>query len=174
MTAPGTPTGRDYRCIRIIAIISLAVLAAVGVANVLVSPPVAPRVNVRWADGVTDEERVRLESRLQLLAGERREGTTWAYDLGNPSWLAVRALIGEPAVADTHYINRRFGMVSADAPRGTTPLTGGALSAWRDSTAARWIARVAVWLLVVSTLWLVTNGRRVRARSVSDSAPSHS
>ena len=163
MTSLRTSAAADHRRIRRLAAGSLVVLAGIGALYLLVPPSVAPRVNVRWADGVGDTERVAHESRLRLMAGERREGSTWAYDLGDPSWRGVRALIAEPAVADTHYLNRRFGVVSRDAPAGTTRITQGALSAWRDSAVAAWMARLAFSLLIVSGLWLATSGRSVRS-----------
>jgi hypothetical protein len=142
-------------------------LAAVGLVRLLVPPAVAPRINVRWADGVSDADRDRLESRLRLVAAEQREGTTWVYDLADPSWRGVRALVAEPAVADTHYVNRRLGIVSSDAPAGTTRIARGALSQWRDSPAAGWIVRLSLCFFVVSGLWLLINlGRNPLRTSV--------
>jgi hypothetical protein len=166
LRAAGTSATPDHRRIRGLAIGSLIVLAAAGAVHVSVPPALAPRVNVRWADSVTDAERARLESRLQLFAGELREGTTWAYDLGDPSVGGVRALVTEPSVADTHYVNRRLGTVSSDAPAGTTLIARGVLSRWRDSPAAPWAARLSASCLIVSALWLLINarGRRVERR----------
>jgi hypothetical protein len=127
--------------------------------RLLAPPSIVPRINVRWSDNVTEADRVRLETDLRLLAGEQREGTTWTYDLGDPSWRGVRRLIAEPTVADTHYLNRRFGLVSRDAPEGTTRLSAGALSRWRDSAIAGWTLRLSLALFVVSTAWLAINGR---------------
>ena len=157
-----TPAALDHRRIRLLAVGSLIALAAVGAVYLFVPPAVAPRINVRWADGVSDAARARLESQLQLFAGEPREGTTWAYDLGDPSWRGVRALIAEPAVADTHLVHRRFGIVSSAAPAGTTRIAGGTLSRWRDSPAAGWIVRLSLCWLIVSAFWLVTSGRTIR------------
>jgi hypothetical protein len=162
---PGTPAAPDHRRIRRLAIGSLVALAAVVALRLVVPPEIAPRVNVRWADGVGDEDRVRLESRLQLLAGERREGSTWAYDLVDPSWSGIRALVGEPAVADTHYVNRRFGIVSSDAPAGTTRIARGPLSQWRDSPVAAWAVRLSLSFLIVSGAWLLVHARGRRLHS---------
>jgi hypothetical protein len=141
---------------------SAIVLVLTLAARLLAPPSIVPRVNVRWSDNVTEADRLRLETDLRLLAGEQREGTTWAYDLGDPSWRGVRRLIAEPAVADTHYLNRRFGLVSRDAPKGTTQLSAGPLSRWRDSAVAGWTVRLSLALLVVSTAWLAVNGRTTR------------
>ena len=152
----------DYRRIQVLAIASAIVLVGTGLIRVFASPSVAPRINIRWADRVSDLERATLEQQFRLHEGERREGSTWAYDLRDPSWPAVRALIAHPAVADTHYINRRFGMVSADAPRGATRLPPGGLTGWRDSFIVEWAGRLALSILLVSLVWLAMNGRTAR------------
>ena len=164
MRPDGTSAAPDHRRIRRLAAGSLMAIAVLGAVHLSVPPSVAPRVNVRWADGVTDADRARLESRLQLFAGELREGSTWAYDLGDPSWRGVRTLIAEPAVADTHYLNRRFGIVSSDAPAGSTRIARGALSRWRDSPAVTWILRLSVSCLIVSGIWLLVNARGAVSR----------
>jgi hypothetical protein len=164
LSAAGTPASRDHRRILGLAIASLIALVAVAAMWLFVPPAVAPRVNVRWADAVSEAERWQLESRLQLYAGEQRDGSTWAYDLGDPSWRGVRRLIGDPAVADTHHVNRRFGIVASDAPAGTTRLAGGALTRWRDSTATSWVARVSLSFLIVSTCWLLVTRAQTRVR----------
>src|SRR5688572_8848545 len=103
--------------------------------------PVAPRINVRWTDSITDAARAGVEHRFTLYAGERREGTTWSYDLGNASRANIQALLAHPAVADTHYLDRATSTVSADAPRGTTFITENPLRRWRDSRTADWLVR---------------------------------
>ena len=152
----------DVRRIRVLAAASLIVLAGCGLVRIFALPSVAPRVNIRWADRVGDEERALLEQQFRLRAGERREGSTWAYDLRDPSWSAVRALVAHPAVADTHHINRRFGFVAADAPHGTTRLPSGGLTGWRDSAVVEWAGRLAFSILMVSVVWLATTGRTAR------------
>jgi hypothetical protein len=156
------PSMSDFQRIRILAAASVIVLAGCAVLRIVALPSVAPRVNIRWADRVGDQERATLEQQFRLRAGERREGSTWAYDLRDPSWSAVRALVAHPAVADTHYINRRFGIVAADAPRGTTRLPSGGLTGWRDSAVVEWAGRVAFSILLVSLVWLATAGRTAR------------
>jgi hypothetical protein len=152
----------DFQRIRVLAAASVIVLAGCGLVRIFALPSVAPRVNIRWADRVGDQERATLEQQFRLLAGERREGSTWSYDLRDPSWSAVRALVVHPAVADTHYIHRRFGIVAADAPRGTTRLPSGGLRGWRDSAVVEWAGRLAFSILLVSLVWLATTGRTAR------------
>lgn len=165
-----TPTGRDRRWICGFALVSVVTLAATGALRVFVLPAVSPRVNIRWADRVDDAARVELERRLKLYAGEQREGTTWMYDLGDPTSRGIDALITHPAVADTFHINRSRGTVSSDAPRGTTRIGRGPLSIWRDSPVLSWVVRLALSLLAVSAVWLVSSATpRTKKSPPSDS-----
>ena len=165
MTGFEAPTRRDYRWICAFALISVVTLTAAGFLRFFVLPVISPRVNIRWADTVDDAARVDLERRLKLFAGEQREGTTWTYDLGDPSSRGVKALIADPAVADTFHINRSRATVSSDAPRGTTRIGQGRLSIWRDSPVLNWVVRLALSILAVSTAWLASSATRGMRRS---------
>jgi len=74
-------------------------------------------VNVRWATDVDDAARQRLERRFGLADGEHREGTTWGYALLDRSRTNIRALVEDPAVADTHQIHRTAFRVGYFAER---------------------------------------------------------
>ena len=161
----------DVVQVRVLLVACVVVVCGLAFLHVFVSPAVAPRVNIRWAAGVDDVARESLEQQFRLFAAEHREGTTWAYDLRDPSWQTVRALVAHPAVADTHYINRRFGIVSASAPRGTTPAGRGVLSTVRDSAALQWLGRLALSILVVAAIWVVTNGRTARRETIPRTRP---
>ena len=66
-----------------------------------------PRVTVRWREGVADARRVVLEQQYALRQGEPEEGrNTWRYRLGDRSTDNIRALVNDPDVADTGYIDR--------------------------------------------------------------------
>jgi len=67
-----------------------------------------PRVHVRWHEGVSPADRAALERRYDLRNGIPVEGTatTWRYGLGELSPENIRALIQDPAVDDTEYIDR--------------------------------------------------------------------
>jgi hypothetical protein len=67
-----------------------------------------PRVHVRWSETVSAEERAALERRYDLRNGRPVDATTttWRYDLAEPSRENIRALIRDPAVDDTAYIDR--------------------------------------------------------------------
>ena len=67
---------------------------------------IEPRVNVRWTEGVTQDERLSLERRFGLESAEWREGTTWRYVLRDRSRENIAALVAHPAVDDTHDIDR--------------------------------------------------------------------
>lgn len=80
-------------------------------------------VHVRWSSSVTDPVRDDLERRYGLSLGEQREGQTWGYYLTNRSRDNIRALVGDPAVEDTHNLNRTAFRATFSAPRG--PYDGG-------------------------------------------------
>lgn len=66
----------------------------------------APRVSVRWAPEMAPDDRTARERRYDLRNGERDEGTTWQYDLGDRSRDNIGALVHDPAALDTGYIDR--------------------------------------------------------------------
>ena len=164
---------RDHQQIQALAIVSAIGLAGAYLTYVFVPPATAPRINVRWADTVTDSTRPTFERQLRLLAGEHLEGTTWAYDLEDPSQCGIEALITHSAVEDTHHIERPLRTVSADAPRGLTRIRGG-LSNFRDGLPLEWIGRLSLSFLVVSGIWLATTGRRHDSMSLWRFKPSRS
>jgi hypothetical protein len=73
--------------------------------RVVVGPPAAV-VNVRWQADIDEGERSQLERQFRLDDGERLEGTTWRYALVDRSTDNVRALVTNPAVADTSDVDR--------------------------------------------------------------------
>ena len=133
---------------------SAVVLLAIIVFRSLVLSPVAPRINIRWTAELTDAGRIEKERTFTLVAGEHREGTTWTYDLGDPSPANVTALIHDPAVADTLHVDRVRSIVAEDAPRGTTRLEARGPGAWRDSLLVEWVAIVCGITLFAAGIWL--------------------
>lgn len=63
-------------------------------------------ISLRWTSGIADEDRTALERRLGLTAGERREGTTWRYQLTDASTANIAALVRHPQVEDTGGLDR--------------------------------------------------------------------
>ena len=143
---------------RSLALVSVAVFAALNGLR-LAAPPLAPRVNIRWAAGVSPDERVAIERRFSLQAPQHLEDTTWAYDLVDPSRVSVRALIGHQAVADTHGIDREDAVVAAEAAAGTTRVGSAPLLEWAVAEWVRWLAVGALWTALLSGLWLASTRR---------------
>jgi hypothetical protein len=150
------PTGADRRRMRAVGVFSLTILVGSVALRALAPSPFAPRVNVRWTDALTDTQRRGLERRFALVEGQRQEGTTWVYDLTELSPPAVLALVRDPAVADTHYIDRDTGRVAADARHGTTRLGDRWAAGWIHSTLFEWFILLWVSALVVSGVWLAS------------------
>ena len=72
----------------------------------MVAPPAERRVNVRWVPSLSDDVRHQLERQHGLTSPERIEDSTWSYGLTHEDRAGIGALIDEPAVADTHGIDR--------------------------------------------------------------------
>jgi hypothetical protein len=70
-----------------------------------------PQVNIRWADGLSERERMDAELRYQLVRVQRNQENTWRYSLLDGSMANIRALVSDPLTADTHGINRREAKV---------------------------------------------------------------
>lgn len=154
MTRERGPAVADRKSILVLAAISVVTLAGSAMLRVSTISPFAPRVHVRWADDISDAHRTTIERRLALVDGLRRDGATWEYDLTEPSPSAVRVLIAEPAVVDTHYIDRESGVVAADAPLGATRLAGRRVAGWIHSSFFDWFMSICVFSLAVSGVWL--------------------
>ena len=157
----------DVRRVRALALGSLTTLALVGGLYFLVPTAFAPRVTIRWVDDVEDAERKQLQNQLKLAAAERIDGSTWSYDLTEPSRPAIEAIVTSPRVADTHYIDRARRELDAAAPSGTTRIRGG-LSLGRESPLVPWAARLSSSFLLLSAIWLATAGRRPAAQMPSE------
>jgi hypothetical protein len=154
---------REAFQVRTLAGTAALVLVVVWAIRAFVPGAAAPRVHVRWDVKLEEPDRRGLERRFTLSDGARIDGTTWAYDLVNPSSTVVREIVAHPAVADTHYIERATGEVSADAPAGRTRIHGG-LSVARDSRLFAWAERFSAALVLMSGVWLLTDGRTRRTR----------
>jgi hypothetical protein len=81
-----------------------------------ITPAPAPRVNVRWAGGTSDDTRATLENKYGLEKGEHVDGATWSYLLAHDDRARIRALVDDTAVADTHGINRTAGELDTREP----------------------------------------------------------
>jgi hypothetical protein len=83
---------------------------------VVIAPPADRRVNVRWVDNITDETRKGLEARHGLLKPEHVDDATWSYVLASEDREAIARLVDDPAVADTHGIDRAAHTVDISEP----------------------------------------------------------
>ncbi len=98
--------------------VALALLAAgLPIATRALVGPRGATVHVRWQPSVTESERRNVEARFRLADGERLDEYTWRYDLIDPSRDNIRALVLEPAVADTHNIDRPNNTLDPSANR---------------------------------------------------------
>jgi len=91
-------------------------LAAPFAARLLAGPP-GGRVHVRWQASVDTATRQRLEAQYRLADREQLDDHTWRYDLIDPRTDTIRAIVNDPAVADTHDINRDGYALDAAAVR---------------------------------------------------------
>lgn len=66
-------------------------------------------VNIRWAPHTTDEQRAAAAARYDLLEGVQHDPTTWRYILANTGEANVQSLLRDPAIEDTHGIDRVSG-----------------------------------------------------------------
>lgn len=71
-----------------------------------VAPRPAPRVHVTWAPDLPEANRRAAEERYGLVRGEPRQDTTWTYEATDGSRATLEALVRDPAVRDTHHIDR--------------------------------------------------------------------
>ena len=109
MPSPPLTTDRQVRIPgsinrrRVLAAASAIILLVVAFVDVSI---IEPRIHVRWADDVADAQRLDLERRYRLDNGEPLQGTTWRYELHDRAAENLRALIDDPRVIDTAYIDR--------------------------------------------------------------------
>jgi hypothetical protein len=143
-----------------------------------------PRVTVRWAERVDASARSALEQQYHLENGLQSDGPEWRYELADWSTENIRALVGDPAVVDTGYIDRarltvdepdvRIAVRALPFPFSSDPgfsdrsqlfqlqslwllLAGGGLllAARFDSTSRRRTATVATLILIVVMAYAV-------------------
>jgi hypothetical protein len=75
-------------------------------------------VHVRWAPTVDEATQAQVERTHGLKRVEFREQRTWLYSLTDVSKDNIQALVRNPAVEDTHHIDRRKFTLSPDVERG--------------------------------------------------------
>lgn len=65
-----------------------------------------PKMNVRWVSGITDARRQERARQLGLITASQIGDDAWQYELTDWSTDAVRAIVTDPEVADTHGVDR--------------------------------------------------------------------
>jgi hypothetical protein len=110
-------TATGSRASRIAGLIAATVLVAVAGAY-YVTYERAPAVSIRWREGVTPERRAALERTFRLARAREPEGRTIIYDVLDIRSSNITALLDQPEVEDTGYIDRRTNNVPANAPFG--------------------------------------------------------
>jgi hypothetical protein len=122
-------------------------------------------INVRWAASVDEAARQAAERVHALVPVEFREQRTWLYELTDVSREHVRQLVQDPAVEDTHHVDRARFRIQGTAERGNYPGGG-----------AAWIPRLIEFLVRVSLLLgaaaLVVGGYRTWRNRRGPKAPA--
>src|SRR5687767_1472261 len=104
--------------LRVMGMFAGCVLLALGIAYYFTCEP-APRVALRWREGVASERRQELERRF-LLVNPAPDRDRIEYDLLDTSRTNLEALVREPDVADTDRVSREGFTVPLDVPYGTS------------------------------------------------------
>lgn len=108
-----------------------------------------PRVNVRWSEATAPSTRQTLEVKHRLDAPRPEDGRTRSYRLADDSPAAIHRLVTDPAVEDTHNIDRRRFELAGENPPGRLEgrfwlLWAGAISVVAGVLSA-WIAQDRWW-----------------------------
>ena len=78
--------------------------------------PPAQRVNIRWAPGVSSEERLRIQQEAHLTSALQEQERTWSYLLADRSRDNIGRLLRNPGVEDTFHIDVQSLTVALDRP----------------------------------------------------------
>ena len=138
-------------------------------------------IHVRWAPTIDAATRLQLEQRYRLTRAEPREDRTFAYALTDRSRDNIRNLVLDPAVEDTHEIDRTAFRAEDAAPwlPYVTPspgyagmaasyvpvVLGGLIALFGLASALAFGAALAQRMSVLDRLlaWLIRIGRRLLA-----------
>lgn len=83
-----------------------------------VAGPRGADIHVEFRPSVDDASRAQIARRYDLINPRKLADTyTWRYELTNPSRDNIEALVREPAIEDTHEIDRNRYVLSDTAPR---------------------------------------------------------
>jgi hypothetical protein len=142
------------RIARAVALLGVCALACYGLAYWLTYEP-APRIRVLWRPEITPARRVALERRYRLVNPRELlpEGSL-AYDLLDTSASNVEAMVEDPAIADTHDIERHTHVVRFETDYGNEWMwIADRTPGLRNRAVRRWIL---TGLILVSAAGLAT------------------
>ena len=97
--------------------LSATLLLTLLVVHWITSAP-APNIQVEWDDTISEKARRELEHRFQLLNQAAIRDRMWSYDLIDASTSNIAALVNNPAIVSTVFLDREALSVSPDAPPG--------------------------------------------------------
>ena len=129
---------------RAVVLLIVSLVAALLVSEMRLAKPAPAEINVRWAAGITSQERSELERRFTLIEGSHREGTSWQYVLQLETRKNISALVQHPAVQDTHYIDRTNYVVVRDDDEG---FLGSRMLSSLALGIGLWLLLLALWMI---------------------------
>ncbi len=141
---------------RWVGILALIPLLGLGLAYLLTAA-VAPRIAVRWDDDLTVQRQAELESTYLLVDGVApspslpRSLTYTLLDTGSQN---IEALVNDPDVADTHFIDRERYIVTSDAERSGRGTWAAYRVSWLRPAIVRWTLILALAVTAVFGLRL--------------------
>ena len=131
----------------------------------------APIVNINWREGVSPEERPRIERDLYLeFVGDDDGGH---YELGSPRQADIAAIVAHPDIDDTHRIDRERGTLSADSEPGVVRVWwAGPFKGSRGHRQFRVVVAV-IAAIAIACVWVSNQRRRIPAnlRHSADRVP---
>ena len=92
--------------LRWIAVALILLAAVLPPAARALAGPAGATIHVRWHASVSEANRRDIETKRHLFDGQRIDQDTWQYDLADPSRENIQSLLIEPAVEDTHGLDR--------------------------------------------------------------------
>jgi hypothetical protein len=135
-------------------------------------PPSGPRVNIRWAADLSDDARRNLETKHELMSPQHVEESTWSYVLPRENREYLARLIDDPAVADTHGLDRAGRKLEVATPgyvrlQHDWPIvrTRFAPGVFNNANALAWFYYVVLVLPVIAAAvlaWQLWSGRSRR------------
>jgi len=145
---------------RVLAAIGLGGLAALAIAYWLTHEP-APSIRVRWRDEVTSERQAALERKYQLSNARAPQRRSIAYDLLDTRQQNIKALVLDPAVADTADIDRDCFQIPFEAAYGERWMWVAHRTPGLRDARVRWMLIVALAAMAIAGL---RGGSAVRRR----------